>query len=769
MDEDTNQTGQRVSREADAGRETKGIPFNKSYPAQLAEPARRALKPMARLMFDTCLQLAWRIDTKGSAKWLGCLRHKGRGPYSCRQLAEAAGTSPPRASNYVKALQKAGLLESTVVDGKRYLRVTDFPARMDGSFYEGFICSWDEGPGKRIAQKAIAPDRDKSGIDCPESNSGTTGSCPESNFQGDVDCLESNSPLTGIAEKAIDDGRAAETAGQRAQGLSGDLGDTSGRDQICTYKNPTETDSSSSDAAGDCVASAADDEESHPVGRVESPAAATGCARPRDSAVGRILREETRRGGAAAEPDILPASPGDVSGEARMRQFLTETMGVTQSRVADLLSAGWSTAQIRHACHFARDRCQRNLGAYLCKCLESPTPVFWREAAEAWEDERERLQQHVTKALRKDCVGYEWRRWVTREILTEDDAYLYGLEGLIEEIAVTGAVNGTAVDFASLRDSMVAMLYGHGIGRADNDVIGGVADYDTAAPATRLLTNFGMPLAKAFLAIVDPAADVSELLDELAPDERDTVLASSVARAPYPDFIDPQWAERLGVETPVGNPDRMADYLWLDPSSDEADTLRQHMAAQRRQRERAEQEAEQREEARRQKQEEEERLRQFTLKPTYDALPDECGTLCEEIGQVLNDDSSLWVLADYGFPIGYEFLEKLFRRHGLGRDDVEHLIIRALNVAYKNDRRDVVEQVIAATVDRAPYPVWFTQHGNSWWRMVMQSQADKWRLRPPTYGRQEMKGYTSLKDLTNQYKVKQPDEPYRETEGPREY
>jgi len=205
MDISANEAQQHSSGHQDQA-EKKTIHFNKSYPGRLAEPARSDLTPMGRLVFDTCLELAWRIDIKGSAKWLGCLRQKGRGPYSNLQLAKAAATSPSQASRCLKALRKANLLESVVVDGERYLRVTDFPARMDGSYYQDFRCSWDEKPPHRIAQKAIVPVEKTTEVGCPKRNSEQSQDCPERNPQGDVDCSESNSSQYEIAGKAIDTG-----------------------------------------------------------------------------------------------------------------------------------------------------------------------------------------------------------------------------------------------------------------------------------------------------------------------------------------------------------------------------------------------------------------------------------------------------------------------------------------------------------------------------------------------------------------------------------
>lgn len=760
----TNEAKQHSSGHQDKSEKKTTIHFNKSYPSRLAEPAWLALKPMERLAFNACLELAWRIDMNGSGKWLGCLRRRGHGPYSNLQLARAIGTSPPRASNHLKRLKQVGLLEDAVIEGERYLRVTNFPARMNGSFYEDFGRPWDDETTREIAQKAIQGNRGTGGVDCSESNSGVPGDCPESNRQGGVDCSESNSALTEVAGKAIDAGGGPEPGSRQGQALRGDLDGYIGADQICTYTDRREdTDSSSSDAVvGGCAASTADDEERVSMDGELTTSESTARGETQLSASHRPLNQKPRGGGAAASPDMCPAPPVPLSAQIRMRRFLTENMGVMEFRVDEVMSAEPSLTRLKQACHVAKQNCTSNLGAYLCTCLKSAGPPFWRQAAEGWEKERKRLQREVARALKQEPLGYEWRSWLTAEVLTEEAAYLYDLEGCLDEIAATGRIGEDEVGFASLLDSMYSMLEGRNVGRSDNAVIGGVPDYDGAPPVTRLLTNYGVPLTRAFLSIVQPETDADQSVAELPPAELEKAKRSSVERAPYPAFMDPCWADQLGVAMPTGNLDRSGHYLWLEPTSEEAVRLRQVVATRREEQERIELEREQREEQARQAHEEEQRLQQIKNRPKYEPLPDEIGTFCEEIGTLLNEEGLVAVLKTYGFSVTFEFLQKLFRREGLAKGDVEQLIVRTLDRVYVKKLKGLLDEMIEATRAHAPYPVWFTEHINSWWRMVMASRAHEWRLQAPTYEWKNMADYTSLKDLTDPYKAKQPDDPYQE-------
>lgn len=795
MHRSTKEAEQQQQGKQNQATEAGTIPFNKSYPGRLAEPARLALNPMERLAFDACLELAWRIDFRDSGKWLGCLRKKRQGPYTNRELARAFGTGNARASNHIKELKRVGLLEIAIIDNQKYLRVTDFPARMNGSFYESFGRPWDDGPAQGIAQKAILLTSQVPAPDCSESNLGGDGNCSEGNSGGAVDCSESNSGKTEIAQKAIDPAPGGTSGDQQPQALKGSSDHEIGADQICTYQNVLKNpDPSSSDAVvGGFAASTTDDEkglvsncyptalkhweeaeswldpEADAYGQVRNLSEALPVdGEPRaDPATGSTLPRKTACGGAADAPSLSPAPPSSEIPDERMRRFLVETMGVMDSRVDDLMSRVVSLPRLKQVSHLARANGNSNPGAYLCTCLEAPHTLFWQWAAEGWEKERRALRREVDRTLREGKLGYEWRTYLTTQILADEAAYLYDLEPVLEEIEVSQTLDGKPLQLPTLLDAMHSMWDGGDLGRSDNAVLGGVQDYDEASPVIRLLTNYGVPLTKAFVSIVEPETGVDQALSAMPPAEQAKAVASSAARAPYPDFIDPSWAEDLGLSIPLTNPDRANDYLCLHPSSETMVNLRERRAEEQRKQDRRALEAAHREEERRRAKAEQQRLQELKTNPKYDPLPEEVGTLCEEIGTVLNERGIAGVLVTYGFSLGFEFMQKLYRRQGLNERDVERVIVNTLNRVHQQSRRDLLEQMVAVTVSHAPYPQWFSQPWNAWWRMVMDSAASKWQLQPPSsYPHEGMRDFTSLKDLTNKYKLGKPDEPYVEAHRP---
>ena len=391
------------------------------------------------------------------------------------------------------------------------------------------------------------------------------------------------------------------------------------------------------------------------------------------------------------------------SGGITVESYLTETVGVSESGVEEILALGIDDLRIRQASVFALARSNRNPAAYLRSCLRDPFPTFWADARRAWTAKRDALQSDIDAVIRQH--GLFARQSVATSLgISDTDVFVFDL---------------TFDDGMTLEAAMVEMYLGWSAGAFDNEVLGGVDDFYGSAPAVRLLANYGESLTRAFLAAVGQASIP-------IPPELEQRVGDATERFPVvPETFDGQTISESVSAAEAAERERKLK------REAEAEQKRRRLAAE----------------------EAEARLR---VTPGFHRLPKDQGLILE-MGQVLEGRGPIGVLAEYGVPVSWEFLRTMYQRIGETSKRVEELITTVIHGLLRARDHETLDRIVERTGDLAPYPEAFSLLANEWTRYWPSRRGPS----IPVYGDGLMRDYTSLTDgeLTEDWFTPHHDEP----------